>query len=528
MDRRGLAGISCFVAVTATTPGAAAQQFELYRVAGVTRDSRFGAAVAAVGDVDLDGVTDFVVGAPDDGTGGLVAGRTSLHSGADGAELREWIGAKTSSFGAAVAAVGDLDGDGVSDVAIGAPRAIDATTGWVTGAAYVYSGGTGVLLQTLLGTSDAEDFGSALAGVGDLDADGVADLLVGAPRADFSKVEAGAAWLFSGATGAVIDRLDGLGKNDRFGSAVAALGDVDGDGVPDFAVGAPQHDASALANSGVVLVHSGATRARLFFIPGDQAGARLGSVLASGADLDGDGVHDLLVGVPARSDLLGGEGVVRACSGVDGALLWERIGIQNDDRFGGAVALADSNGDGVAEALASAAVDEGVVHPRVEWVASATGRPKYAWHVRNPQHGRFGRALALLGDVDGDGVADVLIGAPERDDGSNTWPGVVHVHTGSRLWLHLEPKHPWFGGTVESSLGEGVAGNVALRCVVAIQGTPVFVALLPVVVLDAQGFFTWSEAVPPALPGVSVVLRGYAVPASGPLATTNDETLTFL
>jgi hypothetical protein len=528
MERRGFAASRWFAALATPCASAAGQQFELYEVAGASSDSRFGDAVAAVGDVDLDGVTDFVVGAPEDRIGGLVAGRASLHSGADGAELRAWIGPTPSRFGFAVAAAGDLDGDGVSDVAVGAPYAVDAATGWGTGAVFVYSSATGGLLQTLVGTSDFEEFGAALAGVGDVDGDGVSDLLVGAPRADFSKVEAGAAWLFSVGTGAVIDRIDGLGKNDRLGSAVAALGDVDGDGVPDLAIGAPQHDASGLANSGVVLVHSGATRVRLFFVPGDHADARLGSVLASGADLDGDGIHDFLIGIPDHSGPLGGEGAVFACSGVDGARIWERSGRFADDRFGGAVALADSDGDGVAELLASAAVDQGVQYPRVEWLASATARTKYAWYVRSPQHGRFGRALALLGDVDGDGVADVLIGAPERDDGSKTWPGLVHVHPGSRFWLSVEPKHPWFGGTVDSSLGEGVPGNLALRCVVAVQGTPVFVPLLPVVALDPQGFFTWSEAVPPGLAGVSVELRAYAVPASGPLVSTNDETITFL
>jgi hypothetical protein len=139
--------------------------------------------------------------------------------------------------------VGDVDGDGVPDLAVGAPwQEVEGLSG--QGQAFVFSGGTGALLRTLNDPRPQENaqFGSTLVGVGDVDGDGVSDVAVGVWRQEVegSSVQ-GQAFVFSGASGQPVLTLTKPypRRGTGFGSALAAVGDVDGDGVPDLTVGAP-------------------------------------------------------------------------------------------------------------------------------------------------------------------------------------------------------------------------------------------------------------------------------------------------
>ena len=173
--------------------------------------------------------------------------------------------------------------------------------GFVIGVA-VLLGNTSVGMgQTLLFTLHGppgqvgREFGLALAGVGDVDGDGVPDLAVGAP-------EQGRVFLFSGATGQRLRTLNNPTPQAgaRFGRALAGVGDVDGDGVPDLTVGAPGQDVEGRDTQGQVFLFSGATGQQLRTLnnPTPQAGARFGRELAGVGDVDGDGVSDLAVGAP--------------------------------------------------------------------------------------------------------------------------------------------------------------------------------------------------------------------------------------
>ncbi|MFG0319527.1 MAG: integrin alpha, partial [Planctomycetota bacterium JB042] len=162
-----------------------------------------GFSVSDLGDVDGDGVPDVLVGAPGAQADGDLApeGRAVVLSGADGTPIREWFGTDDLGlFGQAVAGVGDVDQDGRPDVLIGAPAAVSGT-GQVTGAAFLHSGFDGSLIRSFHGDEELERFGAAVHAAGDVDQDGVPDVIVGGPGATPNGIESGRAVVYSGATG---------------------------------------------------------------------------------------------------------------------------------------------------------------------------------------------------------------------------------------------------------------------------------------------------------------------------------------
>src|SRR5690606_5026827 len=223
----------------------------------------FGRALAGVPDLDGDGADDLLVGASKEDALASNDGRAYVFSGATGALLRTLTSPNAEEggiFGDAVSGVPDADGDGVSDLLVGARLEGHGTSPDAAGRAYVFSGATGDLLHTLASPNeiDAGNFGFAVAGVPDLDGDGRGDLLVGAPVEGprpgslFNRAY-GRAYVFSGSTGTLIRTLASPARGescedlffdacDAFGRAVAGLHDVDGDGRGDIFAGAPGED----------------------------------------------------------------------------------------------------------------------------------------------------------------------------------------------------------------------------------------------------------------------------------------------
>ncbi|MFQ5505368.1 MAG: FG-GAP-like repeat-containing protein [Planctomycetota bacterium] len=233
-------------------------------------------AVEGVGDVDKDLVPDYVVGS----SKALTYGAAYLFSGKDGKLLRTYRGLTSGTdFGARLAAMGDVNGDGIPDIAIAAPG--ERPGRYVQ----LVSGKDNTVLWTVKIGFTASLFGNALSNVGDLDRDGVSDLSVGMPWRPGPSVH-----MFSGRTGKSLFSVSGSPRS-FFGDAVSSVGDVDRDGHPDIAVGAPV-DARFGIDAGSVEVFSGQNGKRLLLFAG-RGDERIGVSLADVGDLDGDGAVDL-------------------------------------------------------------------------------------------------------------------------------------------------------------------------------------------------------------------------------------------
>ncbi|MEO2093046.1 MAG: hypothetical protein ABGY71_03175 [bacterium] len=265
----------------------------LYTLTGDEGD-HFGFSISFVPDTNGDGRGDFVVGARAADTNGNNSGAALLFSGLDGTLLHEFGGeAAFDLFGSAVAGCVDLDGDGLGDLICGAY--LNDAQGSGAGRAYVYSGASGSLLFTLQGTGVGDAFGYAVDDAGDVNGDGASDLIVGAPSNDTSFQNAGQASVYSGVDGTLLMVVNGDAPGDNFGSTVAGSLRIDGDGLDDFMVGTIASDANGVS-SGMVRLFAGLDGSELATLLGSSPGARLGSALCSAGDMDLDDNTELLIG----------------------------------------------------------------------------------------------------------------------------------------------------------------------------------------------------------------------------------------
>ena len=418
--------------VLLASPPVPGQGAVVWEWTGTAATVHAGWTVAGAGDVNGDGFADVLVGVPDDDPGARTnAGSAALLSGADGRLLLsiEGIGAG-DKLGTSVAGAGDVNGDGFADVIVGAPLA-DTGSRSNNGSAVVVSGFDGAVLFVFQGAAAADEFGTAVAGAGDLDGDGFPDLAVGAPLADpAGRTNAGSVVVFSGASGAALFTIQGAVAGDRFGSAVAGGRDASGDGVPDLVVGAPR--ASSLA--GRVTLHSGATGATLFTASGSGTES-LGTSVALGGDVDGDGLADFIAGAPfARVGTMSNAGRALVFSGTGSRTLFVLTGGAAEDRFGSSVAaVGDASGDGVRDFVvgASGADPSGLSGAgRASVFSGAGGALLFAVDGTAVGEQR-GFAVAAAGDVNADGAPDFLVGAPYANAGGVSQVGRATVLAGA-------------------------------------------------------------------------------------------------
>lgn len=319
-------------------------------------------------------------------------------------------------FGAAVAGVGDVDNDGFGDYIVGAPTAdpgglIDA------GSAFVYSGATGLLIYQLDGASIGDQFGASVDGMGDLNNDGHADFIVGAPLADANGFsDSGTAFVYSGMDGAEMFHFDGLSAFDQFGYDVGNAGDVNLDGVNDIVIGVPYADPNATLDAGSAYVLDGSNQNLLFLVKGDKANDHLGKAVAGAGDVDADGFADVIVGAP-QSDPGGrvDAGSALVVSGQTAQLIDKFQGPTAFDELGTDVdGLGDINGDGYGDLIVgvpfadpSAITDSGSA-----FVISGKDSTLLVQLTGNFQNDQIGTTVCRIDDMNFDGVSEMLIGAP--------------------------------------------------------------------------------------------------------------------
>ena len=187
-----------------------------------------------------------------------------------------------------------------------------------------------------------------------MNGDGTPDFIVGAPFADPGAVEAaGSAYVYSGFNGALLYKKNGVAKFDQLGYSVSTAGDVNNDGYADFIVGATFADIAGVDNVGSAFVYSGVNGALLYKIDGTSTGDQFGNSVSTAGDVNGDGYDDFIVGAPIATP--GNVGSAYVYSGADGTLLYKKDGTAADDQFGSSVSgVGDLNGDGKGEFIVGA------------------------------------------------------------------------------------------------------------------------------------------------------------------------------
>jgi hypothetical protein len=365
-------------------------QTPIYEVQGAAPNEHFGEFLHAAGDVNLDGVVDTMAVGYSQGTQGVAR----LLSGLDGSALWSVASAGLDDlFGYSGGAAGDVNGDGVPDVFLAAPLDDPSGMGFHAGAAWVLSGLDGSALYTFLG-QPLDNVGYGVAGVGDLDGDGRADFAVGSPQL-YAWSGAGSVTVYSGASGAVLLFVAGDYAGAGFGVTVTPMGDMDGDLVPDFALGAGDL-------TGYIRLTSGANGAVIHQWTGGVKQA-LGSNVVGGQDINGDGVPDLAYGTPVN--------YMGVYSGSTHAEFWTfATNTFIPYTTVSARALGDVNGDGMADVAVHTTYDLGQGFVQATFfLEGSSGAVQFG--LDDPS----GYGVELPGDVNADGVVDWLSGRPYGD-----------------------------------------------------------------------------------------------------------------
>lgn len=360
----------------------------------------FASDVAAAGDVNADGFADILVS--HHGGGGAW-----IYSGLDGSTLRflQHPGA-TSYFGGTVAGVGDLNGDGHADVAV---------SDYAANTVYLISGADAAVLHTLHEPQPVSSFGLSLAGLDDVTGDGVPDIIVGAEQTSTAGNSfSGSVHLYSGATGAQVMRLDGAIPYEKLGAEVASAGDVDGDGVTDFLV-ISHKDSQPSGEFGSVRVFSAITGNQLFRATGETLISGDWMCADGIGDVNGDGFGDIAVGEESPWMPLNRKGVVTVYSGADSSRLWEWEGTGQEYVGQDIDATGDINGDGIPDVLVG--IQGTYAHytrDRRSAMLVSGHNGKFLARLSDGDPGSslqyFASSVAAVGDTNGDGRTDFMVG----------------------------------------------------------------------------------------------------------------------
>lgn len=390
---------------------------------GSTPDA-YGITVSGGGDANGDGVPDFLVGSPGfDPVGGVNnLGAVDVLSGVDGSLLYRLLGETTLSgsvggFGTSVDFIGDVDFDGCSDIAVGAPGYSGSIFALTAGAVYAFSGKTGAQLFRSDGPNGKERFGNVVAGVGDVDNDGRPDIAVGmfCNGCGSSSFQGGAVRVISGVDGSLLQIAFFNSPGPGLGRDVDAAGDVNGNGTPDIVAGAPFGSTSVVA-AGDVYVYDGVDFSLIQTTSGDASTDSHGAAVGPAGDINGDGFDDVVIGDPGDSDDGGStnRGSATIASGPNGLTIAKVWGPHDFSRFGATVDGGfDVDGDAVPDFVVGSNLEDKPFVPELGGARVFSGADSSELFVANGVgvDDEFGFDVHGAGDVDGDGRTDIIVGS---------------------------------------------------------------------------------------------------------------------
>ncbi|MFZ5477722.1 MAG: MopE-related protein [Myxococcota bacterium] len=440
-------------------------------VLGVDASDNAGRALTGIGDIDGDGMDDLLVGAWGGDAGGTNSGEAYVLYGpvTDYTALSEatetLLGEDPSDYaGYAVQGIGDATGDGTPDFLVGAYG--DDVGGSEAGAVYLVSGGLSGSLDLadatakITGEDASDDLGQALASVGDVTGDGIADYVAGAINDDDGGSNAGAAYLVAGDTVGDVDaglaegKIYGEDRDDAAGVALAGGSDLDGDGIEDLLVAARGDDTSGFECGAVYLLYMPVSGSLdLASADAKVYGVRASDGLYRAAmvgDVDGDGGEDFAVGATSARGSAGQTGVAYVFTSLPAGSVAASTadttleGVTASDSAGAGLAGAgDLDADGTDDLLVGAsALDDGadrdvgalyLLFGSLATGTSALDDVADATYTGEDGSDALGTYLTAAGDLDGDGFADFAAGIPASDD-AGTDAGAVHVILGGEGW----------------------------------------------------------------------------------------------
>ncbi len=447
----------------------------------------FGYAVSTAGDVNGDGFADLLVGAQNwednAATESQEGGVFVYHGSAAGISTAPTIilqsNVTLTYFGMSVASAGDINNDGYSDIVVGAPYANFPTS--LEGAAYVFLGSaaglTNVYHKRLERNQGGAQFGVSVTGAGDVNGDGYSDIAVGGFGYDVVSADQGIVCIYHGSSVGIAGAanpvpnltINSIGYSTNTGWCVSHAGDVNGDGYSDLAVGDWRGQvAGGPSEEGSVLVFHGSSTG-LASIPAtilesNQAQALFGRSVSTAGDVNGDGYADLIVGAVTATYGQSQEGAaflyLGSPTGISTTYLFRyELNLVGGNMGESVHTAGDVNGDGYSDVIVGLKLSDRAViyHGGAYNVAATPSATRYSGLLG----ARMGSAVADAGDINGDGYTDAVIGAPDASNGQAS-EGLVYVHYGSTTGLSAAPSLTLEANVASASFGSSVssAGDV--------------------------------------------------------------------
>ncbi len=425
----------CLFLPLGPTPTQAFPSFSIHAKDGVTGDAGqfLGQRVGPAGDVNGDGYADVVVGMP----------TTAAHSGSIEVYLGNGVAVDpnpifeyeldlpTARLGEVVTAAGDVDGDGFGDIAVGCPHYYNGE--FNEGAIFIFRGQPGGVVDTpwiLEGDEEGAQLGTSVSWVGDANGDGYDEIMTGAPywggfgSPVYVPVQGNARVYYGSPSGPQTSGAWSLlgGQEDmEYGAAVAGLGDVNGDGYNDVAVGAPRWDPSSIdTDHGRVYCYlgsgSGISATASWDYPGEGPGYFVGESLARAGDLNGDGYADLVMSAPSRDLFYDGWMYVfhGGSAGLQSSPVFSGGGDSISQHLGKVRTGGDVNGDGFADVL--------VAGSQSQWIYLGSSSVAQLVELEPDTGTDWYDDVGLAGDLNEDGRSDLALGDSSwLDDSGAVW-----------------------------------------------------------------------------------------------------------